>query len=383
MKIALRPSGGRGEYELAGAQGGLRASELIDRDILYEITPDLTVPSGTRILHLDGKTRVRTFGAGVHAYRAMRALLLLPRPIREIRKTSPGTVSLTSGGYSILSIDVDVARVDRKEVVLRPTMLTAGNFSGNTRNMNFVDRLDRIERIWEASKAGEDALSRLLRDHHAAVTSSSGDFGLAERVVRSIADELRTEEDPLGILEDRLLGTAGETPETEALATPEDDPSTPLEVKRRLIAQWRIQASRGPKSREFSDRVRRAYDYRCMFSGDRLPTTRLLKPSGVVAAHILPWRHYDLDVVSNGLCLNPLCHWGFDVGLLRLNYDRSSNVYTLDIPANMAVHAGAERVDIGYFRSLVGVVPDERLPSMKGDRPSPQYLRAFNQAFSE
>ncbi len=32
MRIALRPSGGRGDYELAGSDNGLHASELLEKN---------------------------------------------------------------------------------------------------------------------------------------------------------------------------------------------------------------------------------------------------------------------------------------------------------------------------------------------------------------
>lgn len=41
MRIALRTSGGRGEYELAGKQGEIAASSLFDHPLLYELTPEI------------------------------------------------------------------------------------------------------------------------------------------------------------------------------------------------------------------------------------------------------------------------------------------------------------------------------------------------------
>jgi hypothetical protein len=43
MRIALRPSGGRGDYELAGSDNGVPASELFEKQFYYQITPSLTM----------------------------------------------------------------------------------------------------------------------------------------------------------------------------------------------------------------------------------------------------------------------------------------------------------------------------------------------------
>ena len=43
MKIALRTSGGRGEYELAGRFGSIAASDLFGLEILFDCTPEIEV----------------------------------------------------------------------------------------------------------------------------------------------------------------------------------------------------------------------------------------------------------------------------------------------------------------------------------------------------
>lgn len=41
MRIALRTSGGRGEYELAGRQGPVGVANLFDLDLRFELTPEI------------------------------------------------------------------------------------------------------------------------------------------------------------------------------------------------------------------------------------------------------------------------------------------------------------------------------------------------------
>lgn len=59
MRIALRTGGGRGVYELAGSQGTYRASDLFNREMFYELTPDLVVPGRAVPDVRQGKPRIK------------------------------------------------------------------------------------------------------------------------------------------------------------------------------------------------------------------------------------------------------------------------------------------------------------------------------------
>jgi hypothetical protein len=54
MNIALRPSGGRGEYELAGTQGELHPSDVFGLPIFIEILPTVAVNAYSKCLLKDG-----------------------------------------------------------------------------------------------------------------------------------------------------------------------------------------------------------------------------------------------------------------------------------------------------------------------------------------
>jgi hypothetical protein len=71
MRIALRPSGGRGDYELAGSDNGIYASELIDKQFYYQITPGLTIDGKSKVHKLSGKARIRPEKDGLHPYIVM------------------------------------------------------------------------------------------------------------------------------------------------------------------------------------------------------------------------------------------------------------------------------------------------------------------------
>ena len=63
-----------------------------------------------------------------------------------------------------------------------------------------------------------------------------------------------------------LLLPQGDIPEGK-----EEDETTLADATRRQVIEWRKQASRGYAGQRFRRDVRGAYDYRCFFSGDRLP----------------------------------------------------------------------------------------------------------------
>lgn len=93
-------------------------------------------------------------------------------------------------------------------------------------------------------------------------------------------------------------------------------------------------------------------------------------------AHILPWARYDLNSLTNGLCLNKLCHWAFDAGVVRIDYARGQ--YVTSIPERVAVEAGPGGMDLAYFEAVTGPIPEERLPPDPSQWPSPTYLERLN-----
>lgn len=74
------------------------------------------------------------------------------------------------------------------------------------------------------------------------------------------------------------------------------------------------------RSQGFRRAVVTAYNYRCTMCGVRIVT--LDGHVAVEAAHIHPWHKSQNDSPTNGLALCPLCHWGFDEGLLGADQKR-------------------------------------------------------------
>ena len=125
MRIALRTSGGRGEYELAGTQGSVHASDLFDRVMSYELTPEIIIPGRAvaTVTETQGKPRIRLQdqASTTHLYRLLAAVLLLPKPKREFKETHGHFLRRES--YSMTAIYVDVSARTATEVVMRPTEL--------------------------------------------------------------------------------------------------------------------------------------------------------------------------------------------------------------------------------------------------------------------
>jgi predicted restriction endonuclease len=161
----------------------------------------------------------------------------------------------------------------------------------------------------------------------------------------------------------------------------DEDYTSLQEAARNRAKVWRQQAVRGVAGARFSKAVKSAYRDTCLFTGDYLPATAEFGPGGVDSAHILPWADYELNKVSNGLCLNKLCHWAFDAGILNLQYRSKSSEYVLTL-SEMATNAEKEKkINLQPFHALEGAIPSSRLPMDRADWPNPEFLRRYGLSF--
>ncbi len=385
MRIALRPSGGRGDYELAGSDNGIYASELLDKQFYYQITPGLTIDGKSKVHRLSGKPRIRPEKDGLHPYMVMYSILLLPPPRRELIKTAKSAlIELSSKEYILYGIDVDLIENDLTKVVFAPTNMWAKNQCGILK-VDFAERMAVIATLWDAAGQTKSELGMLVQKHQSAIIAS--DHLTIRDTAKEIQKLIRVETDVLpSILNEFKLPdylSADYTGITDSTAGSESEDSniSPNDSLRERIRKWRKQADRGPGARKFSMAVREAYDYRCFFSGERFPKLALFDSAGVDGAHILPWSTHGLNSVENGICLCKQCHWGFDNGLLRLDFDRQSNSYSLSIPSHVKDMAIKENFDLDYFQRNTGVLDKSRLPVDSDLWPSPKHIREFNSKF--
>jgi len=382
MRIALRPSGGRGDYELAGSDNGVNASDLLEKQFYYQITPSLTIDGKTKAHRLDGKPRIRPEGDGKHPYVVIYSLLLLPPPRRELVKTaSTPLTTLTRQQYILYWIDVDLIEEDAGKVVFAPTNVWAKNQVGLLK-IDFAERLAVVSTLWAAAIHNKSSLGEMVLKHRNAAIAS--DHAGIQKAAVDIQKLFKSDNDvlPLILNDFNLPGYSNiayseitdDTTENES----EENNTPPQDALRNRIREWRMQTDRGPGARKFSMDVREAYDYRCLFSGERFPKLEIFDSAGVDGAHILPWSTHGLNAIENGLCLCKQCHWGFDNGLLKLDFDEQSNSYLLSIPKTVESAAIKENFDLERFQKNTGTIDKSRLPKDYTLWPSPEFIHELN-----
>ncbi len=380
MNIVLRPSGGRGEYELAGRQGELGASDLFGRAIFIELLPGVAINSYSQCLERDGKPRIRlTHSArNAHPSAIIVAAMMLPRPRRERHETH-GSELLLSNHFVVQTVRIEVILRSDGSVLVSPLTVRLENADDVRLDINFAERMARVVRVWTAAASAQDAVAVAVRAHAAAFSSQlSGQSHLVAAAPALRAALNRPDADMLPILERRFgLGLpyiSGDTLDGDFAE--EVGHIDPAEARIERVRQWRLAIIRGSSSSAFRRQVREAYDFRCMFSGKRLPRTDATATVGVDAAHILPWSRYDLDATANGICLSKECHWAFDAGLFRLSFNASG--YVLSIPAAVPPAARKANFDLGHFTALAGAIPRNRLPADQAVWPSKHYVNELN-----
>lgn len=380
MRIALRTSGGRGEYELSGRQGRIGIDEILDRDLRFELTPEITIDGHSAARRVQGKPRIRLDDRREfsHAYIFLADSLLLPQPKRQLSQTTTDLDFLKRGQFAVTGIDVDIATVSPSAADLRPTTLLLSNSANLTKSVDVAQRMALVQSLWDKARTSGQPIAPYVRDHEVAVIS--GDHRELRAAAKVLQRQMNSDGDLLAELTGELGLTGADAGVSATMsALPEEGVDDEIELKdaaRRAVAQWRKSVVRSAEGRAFSQKVRAAYGDRCAFSGDVLPKLPHTASAGVDGAHILPWARYELNTVKNGLCLNKLCHWAFDAGLLRLDFD--SGDYVVSIPEHVKEEGGPVGMSLSYFENFEGVISLDRLPDDPADRPSPVYLHQLN-----
>lgn len=386
MNIALRPSGGRGEYELAGKQGELHVHDLFGLPMFIEILPGIAINAYSHCVLKDGKPRIRLMqpARNAHPSSLIAAAMMLPKPRRERHETH-GTNLLRWEKFVVQTVRIDVV-LRAGSVLVCPLTVRLENADDVRLDISFAERMARVVRVWTAAARPNDTLAVAVRGHAAAFTSPAS---TQAKLVSSFASLHAALNKPAGdmlpLLEAHYgLGavTAPSVGDISAEVSDEDFAEevhiNPTEARVERVRKWRLAAVRGGSATAFRRKVRDAYNSRCLFSGQRLPRTDATSTPGVDAAHILPWSRFDLDATKNGLCLNKQCHWAFDEGLFRLSFDNTENAYVISIPNPVRLAAQAANFDIGSFEAIAGVIPANRLPANRSQWPSKQYLAELN-----
>jgi hypothetical protein len=385
MRIALRTSGGRGEYELAGSHGSIGVSDVVDRELVVQLTPGAApIATGNYVRRINGKTRIRLANQRLqeHVYLVLANALLLPKPKRELGNTSGGRLQLVENRYSIVSIQFDVIDLTQGRLHIAPTQLILSNADESLGRIDVVERTRILMDLW----SGSDALPSPLRDYiqqHRSAFMRGLPVPLRDSV-KKIHNALGRDDDYLSA----LIHESGASTEASywmglyqtdvESALADEDFRSLQEAAQNRIRAWRYQAQRGASGKRFSNEVRTAYNSTCFFTGYYLPPSDEIPTAGVDSAHILPWADYDLNRVSNGLCLSKLCHWAFDAGILKLIFDDALSKYVLQISEKAKAAERRGLITLAPFQGHLGVIPASRLPQNTNEWPSPQFLRRYN-----
>jgi hypothetical protein len=385
MRLALRSSGGRGEYELAGTHSLFPSNGLFDKEIIIELSPGVRISTKNFVTRQGGKRRVRLADESTdyHIYQILAALLLLPKPIRAKGETGDGHVQIIDDHFSFADIWFDFVRVTDSELVIRPTSVKLAN-NESSRTLDVAQRMNLVVGLWNRAEDEPDSAAKTRVMAHLASYHSGGPASLIQTTAL-IRHNLTQEEDPLRNLYRVHQLSDGSTTDmgittTPFVEPPERDTRSIIQSAQEIARVWRHLKYRGAEGERFRRAVTREYGFTCLFSGNCLPSTPLTGTPGVDAAHILPWATHNINDVQNGICLDKLCHWAFDAGVLRLDFDAGTNDYLLSVPA--AIKRQPSLMDLTPFLALEGPIPQNRLPYDRNKWPNPAFINQYNLLFT-
>ena len=388
MRISRRSSGGRGEYEISESAHGVTPTDLLNRRLILDFGGGIVVDTNSALRHQGGKFRVRLLATtGMHPHRQAAAALMMPQTIREDKHWGRGAPVMRTGQYSLDHIQIERANVTAAAARLEVGDLVLRNRSYDAKELTLATRLAQVRALWVDADKFPDNVKTLIERHEALVTSGGAIPSEAERIIATLQEIVTQAREEFGIeyrsqAEDvvpHLLESLKWAEAPPQKPQPVDDvPPEEVDIRRRTIKDWKRWASyRGAKSAKFRQKVRKAYNSTCLVCGLHLPPTPLNSVAGVDAAHILPWADYDLDEISNGVCLCKHHHWAFDEGLILITHDGQQ--YHVEVPEDIVteIQQHSAAFSINELLSHAGQIPDNRLPTNTADRPRPRFLRMF------
>jgi hypothetical protein len=315
----------------------------------------------------------------------------MPKPIRTDRSWGHYRPVMQDDLYGILHINLnkvelvgtDALRIGIGEVIV-------GNAMYQAEELRYAERLELVRRCWHRKDAINGEIGGLLAEHERQVRAGGPILERGLEVVKQLQEEMARSAGDFGIVGNAPTGDVlPSLVEAVAIADVSSQP-VPLdaihpeqqELRRRSVRQWAQHAARGAESARFRRQMREAYRSTCVICGLQLPPLGGDGNPGVDAAHILPWRHYDLDVVQNGLCLCKLHHWAFDEGLIEVRKTDSGYAVAVPPEAEERVAAFGAGFSAEFLRQCQGAIQGSRLPENQGNWPSQAYLEERRRAFN-
>jgi len=140
MNIALRPSGGRGEFEFAGTQGTLHVSKLYGLPMFIEILPSVVINAHSSCLLKDGKPRIRLANPNIrnsHPSSLIAGAMMLPKPRRE-RDEMHGANLLRWEQFAVQTVRIDVVPLADR-IIVRPVTVRLENGDDVRLDISFAE----------------------------------------------------------------------------------------------------------------------------------------------------------------------------------------------------------------------------------------------------
>ena len=378
MRIDWRPSGGRGEYELAGQAAGHSAADLLEWTLHLDLGALGLRHTELLVSDQGGKPRLRTAGEVHHIQRQLTSALLLPRSRRSRRNLATGLPITIDRRYLVVSVFLQDVTLDAEleTITAQAEVITVAN-EDRTESINVLERSALVKHLHDHCDEFPDFISDLLASHRDVLEARSWISPELESLQAKLLQALELEPiityvsrtDPVPALISFVEGTPLSVPSPDEVSL--DEPGLRHETTRtmRLALQRRASANR------FRVTVMKAYDSTCAFCGLRLPGIKGEATAGCQAAHILPYAKYDLDQVSNGMSLCPTHHWAFDQHYLVVDFvaGRPPGQYVVRVSERARRLMPPDTVMI--LEQATGPIPNRRLPRRTVDRPDPEFLR--------
>ena len=317
--IALRTGGGRGVYEIAGETAtGLTSADLLGRQLVFDFSPGLQLPSGVALDVQGGKHRLRMVTAYIQIQRQFAAAMMMPSP-RRVNNTGWSQQVLTSKEYVIDRINIEFAN----HLIPNTAFVVPGPIE--TRNLaheltiNAQQRFAEVRRVWEDRARLPEPLQPLVSRHEQFVTAGCPIGMDCERAVSDIQrvahhlwpDELQASADAVPILANHL-GLEEAELENSSIGIV---PVAQFELGNILPVPQRIRRAMVERRGQWSFRQGLLVAY-----GSKCQVTQYTGEPALEAAHIYPYSkggEYTNDL-RNGLLLRADIHTLFDLGLLKV-----------------------------------------------------------------
>lgn len=167
LRISRRTSGGRGEYEISGAlPSGLRAADLQNCLLSFELPNGLLLHSRIRVVSQGGKLRLRRAGVDIQIQKQVAAVFMMPDPVRETAVLGAGEPVLQEGLYAIEHIDIESAvLVPPENAVLKVNSITALNRSHLGHEIDLSERALMLQEVWNHRDEFPDEIAIPIEQH--------------------------------------------------------------------------------------------------------------------------------------------------------------------------------------------------------------------------